>query len=481
MGIKCYLVILLLFVFLTSCGYVVETDFVGLGEADQVLVKSWSFDSGSEYTRDPEIDVTGGLAVLLSDFFDNSWLYRLPAVIDNTGNPLSLTQYEVRIVLNSSQTDFWGGVEGDGRSLRFTDDDKNSLLDHFTDSFDFGGESAELYVNVPSVPGSSVKTVYLYFGNPSALSSSSGENTFFFFDDFESGDLGWQQYASGSVMVIDDGGNMVLRKYFQSDPNGGYRTFSSAIGSFEATFRTNRVNFNGGGANRYALENSGFSGYGALLNNFDAASTMYIEERSAGTGSTISATRNPSLSSLLWYRIRMRRYGSTVEFELFNDSGSLLDSVSANDSTVASFDRFTVHGGYEFYTDDIRIRNYTSPDPGVSFGQIETLWPSNKPSIVPNSGQSYTQLFSFSESLGPGSDGTLGYQISNDGIIWYWWDGSGWIIVSGAGDTNSADEVDANIAQFVTDVGSGTFYFKAFFISDGTKEVQLDSVDVGYI
>jgi hypothetical protein len=306
MGMKYNLLILLLAAFLTSCGYVVETDFIGLGEADQVLVKIWDFDNDAEYTRDPEIDVTGGLAVLMSDFFNNSWLYRLPAIIDNTGNPLSLTQYEVRIILNSLQTDFWNGIEGDGRSIRFTDDDKNSLLNYFTDSFDYGGESAELYVNVPVIPGSSVKTVYLYFGNPSVSSSSSGENTFFFFDDFESGDLGWQQYASGSVMILNDGGNMVLRKYNQSDPNGGYRTFSSSIGSFEATFRTKRVNFSGGGANRYALENSGFSGYGALLNNFDAASTMYIEERSSGTGSSSSTILAAWLIRSLQTTVRWR-------------------------------------------------------------------------------------------------------------------------------------------------------------------------------
>jgi hypothetical protein len=57
----------------------------------------------------------------------------------------------------------------------------------------------------------------------------------------------------------------------------------------------------------------------------------------------------------------------------------------------------------------------------------------------------------------------------------------GWITASGASETNRADEVHANIAQFVTDVGTGTFFFKAYLISNGTQEVQLDSVEVGYI
>ncbi len=467
-----------------SCGYVEETDFIqSSGEtsgSEQAFTKAWTFDQSSDYSAASGSMVSGGYAGLASDFFDTDWQYRIPVSIDNTGNASDLTAYQVVLALADTDSDFWSGIETDGGSIRFTDSNKSTQLDYFVDSFDYPGESARLYIGVPLIPGSSVKTVYLYFGNSAVSSLSSGQNTLHFYDDFESGDLGWQQYSSGSVAIFSDAGNGVLRKYNNSDPNGGYRTFSSSIGPFEAVFRTKRVNFSGGGANRYGVEDSGFNGYGPLFNNFDAVSDLYIEERSSGSGTGISATKNPSLSSLTWYTVQLRRAGSAVDLVLFDASGTIVDSVSATDSTVSSFDRFAVHGGYEFYTDDIRIRQYTSPDPSASLGQLETTYHTDRPSITPKTGQAYTGLISFSETTASSSEGSVQYQISNDSASWYWWNGSVWTGAGSAAEANTAPEVNTQISRFATDVGTGTFFFRAFLVSDGTQKVQLDAVALEY-
>ncbi|MEM0476126.1 MAG: DUF2341 domain-containing protein, partial [Candidatus Aenigmatarchaeota archaeon] len=44
--------------------------------------------------------------------------------------------------------------------------------------------NTKIWVKVPSIPANSNKTIYLYYGNPSATSMSNGDNTFIFFDDF---------------------------------------------------------------------------------------------------------------------------------------------------------------------------------------------------------------------------------------------------------------------------------------------------------
>jgi hypothetical protein len=248
-------------------------------------------------------------------------------------------------VLDSSEVDLWNWIEPDGRSIRVADEDGSTLIEHSLDSFDYGGRSAVIYAKVPAIPGSGTKAAYLYFGNTSAASTSSGSGTFLFYDDFEGGDLGWQTYASGSVAVVSDCGNMVLRKFANSDANGGYRTFSSPVASFEALFRTKRVDFTGGGANRYALEDGAFNGYGPQVNNFDASSIMLIEERSGGSASSLTTNLSLSLSSNQWYTVALRRFGSNIELDLFDSSGSQLGSQSASDGTVSSFDRFVVHGG----------------------------------------------------------------------------------------------------------------------------------------
>ena len=480
MTMKRLIILLCTALLLPSCGYMLETDLLSPLDVGGQYVQQWSFDNSAEYIYDSGIAVSGGSASLVSDFFDTNWSYRLPLIVDNSSNPSALDLYQAKVVLDSSETDFWSGVESDGRSMRLTDGDGSTLLDYFVDGFDYGGENTEFYVEIPSIPAAAVKNIYMYYGNTSASSLSNGPATFFFYDDFEAGDLGWQTYSSGSVAVIDDAGNAVLRKYANSDPHGGYRTFAGSIGSFEALFRTKRVNFNGGGANRYAIEDSNNDGYGPQLNSFDGASTMLIEERNNGTAATISSTVNPSLSSNLWYTMHLRHYGSNLELEIYDAGGSQLDTVSTTDSSYSSFDRFVVHGGYEFYTDDIRLRKYSSPDPSVGTGTVETTLPSNGPSISPVAGPGYTELFSFNHATGASHQGILTYQISNDGLSWYWWSGSSWTAASGPSDSNDMAAISDNIPRFVTDVGTGNFYFKAYLLSDGAQTVELDSVELLY-
>jgi hypothetical protein len=463
-----------------SCGYVVETDLLSPADVGAFTRKTWTFNVPGEYTADAGIQIAGGTALLSSDFFDTGWLYRMPLLVDNGSNPSSLSGYQVRLALDGTEVDFWNGVESDGRSIRIADEDGVTLIDHFVDSFDYGGMSAVLYAEVPAIPGSSTKTLYLYFGNTSATSTSSGTGTFFFYDDFEAGDLGWQTYASGSVEVISDSGNLVLRKFLNSDPNGGYRTFSSSIGSFEALFRTKRFNFDGGGANRYALEDASFDGYGTQLNNFDASSTTLIEERAGGSATTLGTTLSLSLVSNQWYTLVLRRFGSDLELDIFDESGSPLGSLSRSDGSVSSFDRFIVHGGYEFYTDDIRVRKYSSPDPSLSTGALEKTFLSSGPVVEPNQGQVYEELIGFSHILGTGNQGTVVYQVSNNGLDWYWWNGSGWSAASSLAEANNVSVVNGNISQFVEQVGTGTFYFRAFLLSDGSQRTYLDAVELQY-
>jgi hypothetical protein len=474
--------VILLFIALLipSCGYVLESDLLSPLDVGGQLVQQWNFDNDAAYSYDVGITVAGGSASLVSGFFDINWSYRLPLSVNNSGNPSLLNQYQVKVVLDNSVTDFWNDIESDGRSIRMTDDDGSTLLDYFVDDFDYGGERSELYVEIPSIPASAFKTIYLYYGNSSTTSFSNGAATFLFYDDFESGDLGWQTYLSGSVAVVDDGGNGVLRKFNQSDANGGYRTFPASTGSFETLFRTKRVNFSGGGANRYAVSNSSISGYGPQLNSFDGSSTMLIEERNSGTAATISSTSSLSLSSNVWYTLSLRYHTGNIELAIYDAGGTQIDAISTTDGTVSSFDRFVVHGGYEFYTDDIRVRQYTSPDPSVNAGTVETTFSTSGPAISPTTGPAYSELLGFNHSTGASNQGMITYQISNDGVSWYWWNGSAWTPVSGPTDSNDIATVNDYVYQFVSDVGTGSFFFRAFFLSDGAQAVQLDGVELLY-
>ena len=100
--------------------------------------------------------------------------------------------------------------------------------------------------------------------------------------------------------------------------------------------------------------------------------------------------------------------------------------------------------------------------------------------IFVNQGQVYEELIGFSHILGTGNQGTVVYQVSNNGLDWYWWNGSGWSAASSLAEAINVSVVNGNISQFVEQVGTGTFYFRAFLLSDGSQRTYLDAVELQY-
>jgi hypothetical protein len=60
----------------------------------------------------------------------------------------------------------------DYEDIRFTDSDGSTLLNYWQEA------DGRFWIKVPSIPASSTKTIYVYYGNPSATSMSSVQNTF---------------------------------------------------------------------------------------------------------------------------------------------------------------------------------------------------------------------------------------------------------------------------------------------------------------
>ena len=108
--------------------------------------------------------------------------YRRMITIDNTGNPNTLTDYQVFINVTydpNMQTHF--------DDLRFTWYDEASGeevdIDYWLDKY-VDSEYALVWVEVPEIRGSGEEVLYMYYGDPDAVSESNGEETFVFFDGF---------------------------------------------------------------------------------------------------------------------------------------------------------------------------------------------------------------------------------------------------------------------------------------------------------
>jgi len=108
-----------------------------------------------------------------------AWAYRVPVTITNVGGT-PLTNFQVNIQLINTFN--FGGALANGADLRATAGDGVTAIPLWIESWS-PPTSASIWVQVASIPVSG-STVYLYYGNPSATSVSSGSATFAFFDDF---------------------------------------------------------------------------------------------------------------------------------------------------------------------------------------------------------------------------------------------------------------------------------------------------------
>lgn len=132
----------------------------------------------------------------------------------------------------------------------------------------------------------------------------------------------------------------------------------------------------------------------------------------------------------------------------------------------------TTSGGYTIHT-------FTSN--GTFTVTAINIYPTSKPTIFPTTSASATILQSwdgFIESATK-NGGEIYYQLSDDdGTTWKWWNGSAWAAVATGTDYNTATDVNTHIGAFPTT--SKKLMWKAFLVSNGSQQIQLDTVTVTY-
>ena len=106
-----------------------------------------------------------------------SWQYYKDITISNTGG--DLTDYQVLVHFDEKIED----AQDNGADIRFSNVDRTEL-DYWIEDWYSTGNDAKIWVKVPSVPADRNTRIRMYYGNPKAFSSSDGDATFDFFDDF---------------------------------------------------------------------------------------------------------------------------------------------------------------------------------------------------------------------------------------------------------------------------------------------------------
>jgi hypothetical protein len=114
-----------------------------------------------QYSTDPSLPPA---------WFDSAWSYRAPITITEQSGG-NLVGYQVRVDVTYSPN-----MQPDFDDLRFTDNDGKTLLNYWVENYT--AAQAVVWVKVPSIPAGAEKTIYVYYGNPSAGPASNGSTTF---------------------------------------------------------------------------------------------------------------------------------------------------------------------------------------------------------------------------------------------------------------------------------------------------------------
>ena len=149
-------------------------DYLGIGSAEKTSVR-------------------GGYAGM--DWWDLGWTAKRWITMDEkSGN--DLTDHPVLVILNATNFDHSKAKEN-GSDIRFATS-SGIELNYWIEEWNLVGES-RIWVNVSEIPANGQTVVGLYYGNDQADSASNGTLTFDFFEDFDDGDISdWTQYSTGT-------------------------------------------------------------------------------------------------------------------------------------------------------------------------------------------------------------------------------------------------------------------------------------------
>lgn len=110
------------------------------------------------------------------------WSTKVSVTINNSQNLDTLIDFTVLVELDTETLIKEGKMASDGSGIRFSDL-SCEILPHYLES-GINTDKTKLWVKIPSIPAKESINIWMAYGNSSALDSSSGTDTFPFFDDF---------------------------------------------------------------------------------------------------------------------------------------------------------------------------------------------------------------------------------------------------------------------------------------------------------
>jgi len=288
------------------------------------------------------------------------WTYRRSITITEQSGS-DLTDYQVKIELNSSNFDF-SKANADGSDIRFAAEDGTTLLPYWIEEWDSGNQTAKIWVKIPSLLANSSITIYMYYGNENAVSESNAEEVFDFYDDFNGTDLDFSKWKKeGNLNYSLSNGMLTIEE------TAGTWGFIRPLKNFPSrniVFEAYRKHNSGSEVNHY------IHNYDANRNIWENKSWYRAETRTTDTYGITRYTQSDSSQTQL--------YRTSLEINIFR-----LYSVAIDDTNIkfyvdnvlkyseacrlSELDRLYYSISLWYYgngtIDWVRVRKYADPEP----------------------------------------------------------------------------------------------------------------------
>jgi len=313
----------------------------------------------------------------------SGWSYRKSHVINNATGAGTLYQKQVTVHYGS-------GTDGDDDvylnshcrtdfgDVRFTDDDGSTLLDYWMES-KVDSDYAIFWVEVADDLSTVNVTIYVYYGNGGATTTSNGTSTFIEWKNMETDPFTTYSAGDGathqvSTTKVKEGTYSVYHNLHDTSKIG----FSTSVGSAKQiiefwyykvtpTSRDNDVTF-------HLTNTQATSPSGALIYyNSTGGITWYDGSRHSGTGTFATNT---------WHLFTIVVNTNNNFFKLWVDGTLSIASGTCYSSVPTSyFSMFNTAGTandpdyvFEGYIDAWRVRKYVDPEPAHgSWGSEEGI------------------------------------------------------------------------------------------------------------
>ena len=363
--------------------------------------------------------------------------------LDNTANPTTLTNYQVKVVLP-----YLPGMQIDFADLRFTTNDQTTEIPFWLESFT-PGIMATFWVKVPSLPGSSYTTIWAFYDNPSATSASNGYAVFDYFEDFT--DISdWTTYGGGAYVWTPNAGEMQLY-------NPGLTrawtvpTTPVNLGNFVLEMRYAIMNNNGeeGGPLLRIPGSAGngeIDGYqpalrGRAANDMPVWRMTNMNTGAGGLTDLGSVATGWSVTNA-WYCGVLKATGNAMQWypDMYSHTGT---SRSWNDATYPSGNiGLWVYSYSDLRTDWMFARQYTNPEP------VMNRYPEAKDNLVTvDEDSSYNAIYPLSNDNDPDGNPIAVYDFSTAQHGFIEWINGGELRYTPDADYYGSDEVRYWIAD----------------------------------